>query len=57
VFTTLAVSDRKLPPTINYESEDPDCDLDYIPNESRDAPTCASRSPTRSASADTTRRS
>jgi 3-oxoacyl-[acyl-carrier-protein] synthase II len=38
VFTTLAVKDRKLPPTINYEVEDPDCDLDYIPNESRDAP-------------------
>jgi 3-oxoacyl-[acyl-carrier-protein] synthase II len=38
VFTTLAVHDRKLPPTINYESADPDCDLDYIPNESRDAP-------------------
>jgi 3-oxoacyl-[acyl-carrier-protein] synthase II len=38
VFTTLAVHDRKLPPTINYEAEDPECDLDYIPNESRDAP-------------------
>ena len=38
VFTTLAVRDRKVPPTINYEAEDPECDLDYIPNESRDAP-------------------
>ncbi|MFL6034303.1 MAG: beta-ketoacyl-ACP synthase II [Gaiellaceae bacterium] len=38
VFTTLALHDGKLPPTINYESEDPECDLDYIPNESRDAP-------------------
>src|SRR6266540_4248449 len=38
VFTTLAVTDRKLPPTINYEVEDPECDLDYIPNESREAP-------------------
>jgi 3-oxoacyl-[acyl-carrier-protein] synthase II len=38
VFTVLAVHDRKLPPTINYEVEDPDCDLDYIPNDSRDAP-------------------
>jgi 3-oxoacyl-[acyl-carrier-protein] synthase II len=38
VFSVLAVRERKLPPTINYEAEDPDCDLDYIPNESRDAP-------------------
>ncbi len=36
-FTVLAVRDRKVPPTINYEVEDPACDLDYIPNESRDA--------------------
>ena len=38
VFTVLAIRDRKLPPTINYEVEDPECDLDYIPNEPRDAP-------------------
>src|SRR3954471_16228933 len=38
VFTTLALHDGKLPPTINYEAEDPECDLDYIPNESREAP-------------------
>jgi len=38
VFTVMAVHDQKLPPTINYEVEDPECDLDYIPNESRDAP-------------------
>jgi 3-oxoacyl-[acyl-carrier-protein] synthase II len=36
-FSILAIRDGKLPPTINYEVEDPDCDLDYIPNESRDA--------------------
>jgi 3-oxoacyl-[acyl-carrier-protein] synthase II len=38
VFTTLAVRERVLPPTINYEVEDPECDLDYIPNEAREAP-------------------
>jgi 3-oxoacyl-[acyl-carrier-protein] synthase II len=37
MFTILAIRDGKLPPTINYEVEDPECDLDYIPNESRDA--------------------
>jgi 3-oxoacyl-[acyl-carrier-protein] synthase II len=38
VFTVKAVIDRKVPPTINYEVEDPDCDLDYIPNEAREVP-------------------
>jgi 3-oxoacyl-[acyl-carrier-protein] synthase II len=37
IFATLAIRDGKLPPTINYEVEDPACDLDYIANESRDA--------------------
>jgi 3-oxoacyl-[acyl-carrier-protein] synthase II len=37
IFTVLACRDGKLPPTINYEREDPQCDLDYIPNEARDA--------------------
>jgi 3-oxoacyl-[acyl-carrier-protein] synthase II len=38
IFTTLAVANGVLPPTINYEAEDPTCDLDYIPNEPREAP-------------------
>src|SRR5438132_2623922 len=37
IFSLLAIRDGKLPPTINHEVEDPECDLDYIPNESRDA--------------------
>jgi 3-oxoacyl-[acyl-carrier-protein] synthase II len=37
IFTILAVNRDTLPPTINYESPDPSCDLDYIPNESREA--------------------
>jgi 3-oxoacyl-[acyl-carrier-protein] synthase II len=36
VFTTLAVNRNVLPPTINYDEPDPECDLDYIPNESRE---------------------
>jgi len=37
IFTILATSRGVLPPTINLEVEDPACDLDYIPNESRKA--------------------
>jgi 3-oxoacyl-[acyl-carrier-protein] synthase II len=32
----LAICDDVLPPTINYETPDPDCDLDYIPNQPRE---------------------
>jgi 3-oxoacyl-[acyl-carrier-protein] synthase II len=38
VFTVMALVDRKAPPTINYDVSDPDCDLDYVPNEARDLP-------------------
>ena len=37
MFTILAVNRGALPPTINYEEPDPECDLDYIPNEAREA--------------------
>src|SRR3954464_2774673 len=36
VFTVQAVVERKAPPTINYDDPDPDCDLDYVPNDARD---------------------
>lgn len=35
IFSVLAIRDSILPPTINYETPDPDCDLDYIPNKAR----------------------
>ena len=37
MFTVLAVDRGMLPPTINYEKPDPECDLDYIPNDAREA--------------------
>ena len=35
VFAILAIRDQVAPPTINLETPDPECDLDYVPNEAR----------------------
>jgi 3-oxoacyl-[acyl-carrier-protein] synthase II len=37
VFTIMAMENGTIPPTINYENPDPECDLDYVPNEARKA--------------------
>lgn len=36
-YTALTLDTQMIPPTINYENPDPDCDLDYVPNQARSA--------------------
>ncbi len=38
IAATLAVHHNVVPPTINYETPDPECDLDYVPNKAREIP-------------------
>ena len=37
IFTVLTILEGVIPPTINYETPDPNCDLDYVPNVARKA--------------------
>jgi 3-oxoacyl-[acyl-carrier-protein] synthase II len=37
IFSVKVLQDSMLPPTINYETPDPECDLDYVPNQARPA--------------------
>lgn len=44
VITSMVLAEGKVPPTINYEVPDPDCDLDCVPNQMREAPVRAALS-------------
>jgi 3-oxoacyl-[acyl-carrier-protein] synthase II len=38
VFSILALREGVVPPTVNYQTPDPECDLDYVPNHPRELP-------------------
>jgi 3-oxoacyl-[acyl-carrier-protein] synthase II len=38
IFSILAIRDNVAPPTINYRTPDPNCDLDFVPNTARQLP-------------------
>jgi 3-oxoacyl-[acyl-carrier-protein] synthase II len=44
IFTALAVREGKIPPTINYQTPDPECDLNYTPNQAASRPMTAALS-------------
>jgi 3-oxoacyl-[acyl-carrier-protein] synthase II len=44
IFTALALKNSVIPPTINYETPDPECDLDYVPNQARETKVAAALS-------------
>jgi beta-ketoacyl-acyl-carrier-protein synthase II len=44
IFCVKAIRDNVAPPTINYDEPDPECDLDYVPNEAREMPISAASS-------------
>ncbi|MEL6524975.1 MAG: beta-ketoacyl-[acyl-carrier-protein] synthase II, partial [Chloroflexota bacterium] len=38
VFCIMAMQENTMPPTINLDTPEPECDLDYVPKEAREAP-------------------